>query len=60
MPADAPLLCSPPQEELFMEGNLGIFEREKDLHNTSEVDKKNAWLGSFCVLSCVFSPLVSE
>lgn len=47
MPADAPLLCSPPQEELFMEGNLGIFEREKDLHNTSEVDKKKRMAGFF-------------
>lgn len=46
MPADAPLLCSPPQEELFMEGNLGIFEREKDLHSTSEVDIKRT-AGSF-------------
>lgn len=44
----------PPQEELFMERKPGSFKREKDLHNTSEVDK-NAPLGYFCALSCVFS-----
>lgn len=59
MPADAPLLCSPPQEELFMEGNLGISEREKDLHNTSEVDKKtHGWV--LFAFSHAFSSLVSE
>lgn len=29
MPADAPLLCSPSQEELFLKGNPGSFEKEK-------------------------------
>lgn len=58
MPADAPLLCSPPHDELFMEGSRGIFEEEKDLpeSNTRKVDK-NAQLGSFCGLSLAFSPV---
>lgn len=57
MPADAPLLCSPPQEELLFfkrKETLEFFEREKNLHNTSEVDK-SARLDSFCVPSFVSS-----
>lgn len=47
----------PPQEELFMEENIGIFEREK-LHYTSEVDKTHDWV--LFAFSLAFSPLVSE
>lgn len=50
----------PFKKSYFLRGREGdrketffIFEREKDLHNTSEVDK-SARLDSFCVLSCVF------